>query len=131
VTSLTSVVAAAILVALAAPFGIFWCAVALLLTQLGVLGWMAAILRDAVASPVRSYVTGLVAPFLLMLAGAILGRLLVVHTVPGDGLARQCIILAGSTAGGATMGVSYFAVSFRGRLREYYAEMRDRAAVRA
>jgi O-antigen/teichoic acid export membrane protein len=129
--SLISVVTGAVLVVVTAQFGILWCAVALLVRQLVSLGWMAMILRHEVIRPVRAYFTGLVMPFLLMLAATLAAREIIGDAATGDGVVQQFLMLAGSVAGGAVAGVGYFAWYFRELLFRYVAMLRGRLAAPA
>src|SRR5512143_3833886 len=97
--SSSSVVRGAVLVVITAPFGILWCAVALLFRHLASLGWMAAILRHEIMRPVREYFTGLVTPFVLMLAASLAAREVIGDAATGDGVAQQVLMLLGSVAG--------------------------------
>ena len=131
VISFVSVVTGAALVVLTAPFGVLWCAVALLVRQLGSLGWMAATLRRESAPPVRTYLTGLATPFLLMLGGCMAGRWIVGDAATGNGIVQQFVLLTGSVAVGASVGAAYFTWYFRRCLREFCAYWRVRLAVSA
>ena len=131
VISLISVLTGAVLVVLAAPFGILWCAVVLLLRHLGILGWMAATLRDEATRPVRTYFAGLTAPFLLMMAGTLAGRWMIGDAATGHGIIQQFLMLAGSITAGAAVGVGYFACYFKERLSGYYVILRGRLAALA
>jgi O-antigen/teichoic acid export membrane protein len=129
--SLISVVTGAVLVVVTAPFGILWCAVALLIRHLASLGWMATILRHEIMRPVRAYFTGLVTPFVLMLAATLAAREVIGDAATGDGVAQQFLMLVGSVAGGATAGAGYFAWYFRELLFGYVAMLRGRRAAPA
>ncbi len=129
--SFISVLTGAVLVALVAPFGILWCAVALLVRHLGGLGWMAATVRRKSARPVRTYLAGLATPILLILAGTLAGRWIFDGAVTGHGIVQQFLPLAGSIAAGAIVGASYFACYFRQQLRGCYVILRGRLAVSA
>lgn len=131
VISLISVLTGAALVVLTAPFGILWCAVALLIRHLGILGWMAATLRNEATRPVRTYFTGLAAPFLLMMAGALSGRWIIGDAATGQGIVQQFLMLAGSVSAGAAVGASYFAFYFKERLALYCVMLRGRLATPA
>ena len=131
VISLISVLTGAGLVVLTAPFGILWCAVALLIRHLGSLGWMAATLRTEATRPASTYFTSLAAPFLLMMAGSLVGRWIIGDAATGHGVVQQCLMVAGSAAAGAAVGVSYFAIYFKERLGGYYLILRGRLAAPA
>jgi O-antigen/teichoic acid export membrane protein len=131
VISFISVLTGALLVVVTAPFGVLWCAVALLVRHLGSLGWMAATLRAEAARPLRTYVTGFVTPFLLMLGAALAGRWFIGDVTTGHGAAEQLLPLAGSIVAGAAVGVAYFAWYFRRRLHGLVANWRVRLAVSA
>jgi O-antigen/teichoic acid export membrane protein len=129
--SLISVVTGAVLVVVAAPFGILWCAVALLIRHLAGLGWMAAILRHEMMRPVHAYFTGLVTPFVLMLAATLVAREVIGDAATGDNVLQQFLMLAGSVAAGAAAGAGYFAWYFREMLFRYVAMLRCRLAAPA
>lgn len=128
--SFISVFVGAALVVVTAPFGVLWCAVALLVRHLGSLGWMAATLRSEAVRPARTYLTGLAIPFLLMMTGTLAGRWVFGDPATGHGIAQQALPLAGSIAAGAVAASIYFACYFRQRLSAYYVILRaGRAAL--
>ena len=129
--SFISVAAGMAFVVVMAPFGVLWCAVALLVRHLGSLGWMAATLRSEATRPVRTYTTGLAVPFLLMLAGTLAGRWLIGDAATGQGIARQFLLLAGSIAAGTAVGAGYFVYYLRRRLSGYYVILRGRLVASA
>jgi O-antigen/teichoic acid export membrane protein len=129
--SSVSVVTGAVLVVITAPFGILWCAVALLIRHLATLGWMVAILRHEIMRPMRAYCTGLVTPFVLMLAAALAAREIIGDAATGDDVVQQILMLAGSVVGGAAVGAAYFAWYFRELLFGYVAVFRSRRAAPA
>jgi O-antigen/teichoic acid export membrane protein len=126
VISLISVLSGAGLVVVTAPYGILWCAVALLIRHLVSLGWMAATLRTEATRPVRTYVASLAAPFLLMMTGTLIGRWIIGDAATGHGIVQQFSMLTGSIASGAAMGMAYFAIYFRRQLSNYVLILRGR-----
>ena len=85
--SLTSALCGLGLIALAAPFGIIWCAIMVLVRNLGILGWMAR--RPSGTQSVRrfrSLVGCFVLPTSLMMAGALAGSVLLDRSAIGQDL---------------------------------------------
>ena len=126
--SLISVLTGVALIALASPFGIQWCAVTVLLRHLGMLGWMAAILRHEVCQPLRTFMRCFVVPTVLMIAAVWGGRFVLDRVSVAPDLIDQLLPVAGSAAAGAATGIIYFAAQFRGDLLRYCAVWRARVA---
>src|SRR5262249_20656290 len=120
--SLISVISGLVLIALAIPYGIVWCAIAVLVRHLGVLAWMAAILRKEARRPVAALVGSFALPMVLMLAGATVGRVL------PDQPAHELLMIAASVVACALVGAIYFAIWFRAQLSGYCAVLRARLA---
>jgi O-antigen/teichoic acid export membrane protein len=124
--SLISVLTGVVLIALATPFGILWCAVMVLVRHLGMLGWMAAILRHEVRQPLRTFLTCFAVPAILMIAGALAGRLMLARMIVTQDIVHQLLPVAGSVGVGGAAGIIYFAVHFRDELFRYCTVLRMR-----
>jgi O-antigen/teichoic acid export membrane protein len=128
--SLTSVSGAALLMVLASPFGILWCAAALLTMHLGILVWLTAISHSDAERSMRGYFAGLVVPFVLVLAGATTCRMLTDAFTTQHGAIREVLAVAGSVAAGAAAGACYYAVHFRRPLAALLSASHRASAVR-
>jgi hypothetical protein len=62
---------------------------------------------------VRGCFANLVVPFVLMLAGATIGRMVIDVFNSQHGMIRDAFAVAGSVTAGAAIGACYFAVHFR------------------
>jgi len=80
---------------------------------------------------VHAYFTGLVTPFVLMLAATLVAREVIGDAATGDNVLQQFLMLAGSVAAGAAAGAGYFAWYFREMLFRYVAMLRCRLAAPA
>jgi O-antigen/teichoic acid export membrane protein len=114
--SLTSVFGAALLMVLAAPFGILRCAIALLAMHLAILACMMSLAGGGTARPIRDRAADLVVPFLLMVLGAQAGRSLVENAITTSGVPHEFLNIGGSMIVGALVAAGYFALRFRRRL---------------
>ena len=122
--SLGAALAGVLLIALTAPFGIVWCAAALLVIQFGIIGCMCVALRREAPRLMQIYCTMFMAPFLLMLAGTTVGHWAFDDAASGDGILRQLLKLTGSISLGAVTGSVYFACCFRRDLAGYFRMVR-------
>jgi PST family polysaccharide transporter len=126
--SLISLLSGLVLLALATPFGIVWCATTVLVRHLGILGWMTASLRDKAGRPVHTLIGCFAVPTVLMIAGALAGRALLSQTLIAEGLSWQLLLFVASAVLGAVAGGVYFAVWFRTQLGGYCTMLRARVA---
>jgi hypothetical protein len=83
-------------------------------------------LRKEAVRPVRAYFTGLVVPFWLMLAVAMVARDVIGDASTGHGIVQQFLVSAGSIVAAAVAGMGYFTWYFRHSLFRYVAMLRDR-----
>jgi lipopolysaccharide exporter len=118
------------LVAIAAKFGIVWCAAALTLKNACIVAWMVWWLEDQVKEPIKIYVWTLIVPFFLMLAGVGIGYWVVGPSPDGEGQVMQLVRLAVTLVPGTVMTLGWFSVFFRTEVLGYYISLRQRALTR-
>ncbi len=128
-TSIASAAAGAALVFATAPFGVVWCAIALCVKQMLVIGWMSVYLREDVPRQGMVYAAGVGVTLALMLAGALAGRWLVGPAAAGAGAGAQFLLLALSALPALLAGMAYFLLHFRASLRDMVPGLRRRGAV--
>jgi O-antigen/teichoic acid export membrane protein len=126
ITATASAIAGAGIVAMTARFGIVWCAAALAVKNVVIVGWMVWWLEGQVRDPIKIYLWTLIAPFALMLCGVEVGHWLVGPSPDGESSVMQLSRLAVSLVPGAVVTVGWFSLIFRDEVRGYCAAMRHR-----
>ncbi len=96
-------------VVLTARYGIVWCAAVLMLKNLTITVWMAVATRRDVSHMARAYLTEVIVPAILMLAGAAGGGLLAGVTISHTAPAATIAVLTASMLAGAGGGLVGFA----------------------